>query len=159
MPGMGGLELLDTLRKRQVFIPALIVTAYADVPLAVRAMRLGALDVIEKPYRDENLLSQVRKALVINEKLEHFQAERQLIAPRLASLTQRELEVLDLMVKGRKNKVIAEELGISPKTLDIHRGNIMRKMKTKTVADLVRWRLLSQADPFGIIPLAVSLAG
>jgi two-component system response regulator FixJ len=114
-------------------------------------MRKGAIDVLEKPCRDEELLAQVRQALARFEKLKHFQTQRQALAPRFALLTPRELEVLDLMVAGKKNRKIAEDLGISTKT---HRANIMRKMQTKTIADLVRWRLMEQADPFAINPLA-----
>jgi two-component system response regulator FixJ len=154
MPGLGGLELLSALRDKHVFIPIVILTAHADIPLAVKAMRLGAMDVIEKPYREEDLLERVRAAFARYDKLMKFQSERQAIAPRLANLTARELEVLDLMVSGKKNRKIAEMLGISTKTLDIHRANIMRKMNTKTVADLVRWRLMEKADPFTLNPLA-----
>lgn len=154
MPGMGGLELLVALRDRNIFVPTVILTAHADIPLAVKAMRLGAMDVIEKPYREEDLLERIRAAFARYDKLIKFQNERQAIAPRLANLTPRELEVLDLMVSGRKNRKIAEHLGISTKTLDIHRANIMRKMNTKTVADLVRWRLMEKADPFTLNPLA-----
>ncbi len=159
MPGMGGLELLDALREKNVFIPVIVLTAHADVPLAVRAILAGAIDVMEKPFREEELLARVRQAFNRYEKLKNFQAERQTIAPRIASLTPRELEVLDLMVAGQKNKTIAERLGISTKTLDIHRANIMRKMQTKTVADLVRWRLMERADPFTVNPLSWPLAG
>ena len=156
MPGMGGLELLDELRRnKNVFIPVIILTAHADIPLAVKAMRLGAMDVIEKPYREEDLLERVRAAFARHERLNQFQNERQAIAPKLATLTSREVEVLDLMVEGKKNRKIAEILGISTKTLDIHRANIMRKMGTKTVADLVRWRLMEKADPFMLNPLAM----
>jgi two-component system, LuxR family, response regulator FixJ len=156
MPGMGGLELLDELRRnKNVFTPVIILTAHADIPLAVKAMRLGAMDVIEKPYREEDLLERVRAAFARHERLNKFQSERQAIAPKLATLTSREVEVLDLMVEGKKNRKIAEVLGISTKTLDIHRANIMRKMGTKTVADLVRWRLMEKADPFTLNPLSL----
>lgn len=154
MPGMGGLELLATLRARNIFIPVIMATGHADVPLAVQAMRSGAMDVLEKPYREEDLLSRIRQAFARYDKLKDFQSARQEIGPRIKSLTVRELEVLDQMVAGKKNKQIAQELGISTKTLDIHRANVMRKMQTKTVADLVRWRLMDKADPFSINPLA-----
>lgn len=154
MPGMGGLELLETLRQRHVYIPIIMLTAHADVRLAVQAMRLGAMDVLEKPFREEDLLALVRQAFARFEKLKNVQSEIQSIAPRIASLTPRELEVLDLMVAGKKNRQIAEELGISTKTLDIHRANIMRKMQTKTIADLVRWRLMERADPAALQPQA-----
>ncbi|MCI0684897.1 MAG: response regulator [Gemmataceae bacterium] len=150
MPGMGGLELLEALRQRHVLIPVILLTAHADVRLAVKAMRLGAMDVLEKPYREEDLLAAVRQAFARFEKLKLVQSELQSIAPRISSLTPRELEVLDQMVAGKKNRTIAEELGISTKTLDIHRANIMRKMKTKTVADLVRWRLLERGEAFAL---------
>lgn len=154
MPGMGGLELLAALRERHIFIPVVLLTGHADIQLVVQAMRGGAMDVLQKPFREEDMLSRVRQAFARYDKLKQFQAARQEIAPRIESLTARELEVLDLMVAGKKNKQIAEELEISPKTLDIHRANIMRKMQTKTVADLVRWRLMDKADPFTINPLA-----
>jgi two-component system, LuxR family, response regulator FixJ len=159
LPDKDGLELLQALRQRHVFLPVITLTGHADVPLAVRAIHAGAMDALEKPVREEELLGRVREAFDRYEKLKHFQEERQAIAPRIASLTPRELEVLDLMVAGQKNKLIAERLGISTKTLDIHRANIMRKMQTKTVADLVRWRLMERADPFAINPLAWPLAG
>jgi FixJ family two-component response regulator len=152
MPGMGGLEMLDALRQRQVFIPVIMLTGHADIKLTVHAMRKGAMDVLEKPFREEELFALVRQAFVLYEKLKRFQSERQAIAPRIGMLTPRELEVLDLMVAGKKNRKIAEELGISTKTLDIHRANIMRKMQTKTIADLVRWRLMERADPFMVNP-------
>lgn len=152
MPGMGGLEMLDALRQRHVFIPVIMLTGHADVKLTVQAMRMGAMDVLEKPFREEELFALVRQAFAQYDKLKRFQNERQAIAPRIGLLTPRELEVLDLMVAGKKNRKIAEDLGISTKTLDIHRANIMRKMQTKTIADLVRWRLLEKADPFTINP-------
>jgi len=152
MPGIGGLELLETLRQRNIFIPVILLTGFADVPLAVRALHSGALEVLEKPFREEELLSHIRKAITCYERLKRFEAERQAVAPRFASLTPRELEVLDLMVAGKKNRQIAEQLGISTKTLDIHRANILRKMQTKTVADLVRWRLMEKTDPFAVNP-------
>jgi two-component system response regulator FixJ len=123
-----------------------MLTAHADVRLAVQAIRLGAMDVLEKPFRDEDLLALVRQGFSRFEKSKSVQDEIQTVAPRIASLTPRELEVLDLMVAGKKNRQIAEELGISTKTLDIHRANIMRKMQTKTVADLVRWRLMERGE-------------
>ena len=125
------------------------------VAMAVRAMQAGAMDVVEKPCEDAVLLEKIREALTKADDLKRFGAERQAVEPKIASLTPREVEVLDLMVSGRKNRKIAEELGISTKTLDIHRANILRKMQTKTVADLVRWRLLNLADPSGTMPVIV----
>ena len=102
MPGMGGLELLATLRQRHVLTPIIMVTAHADVRLAVQAMRLGAMDVLEKPFREEDLLALVRQGFARFEKLRNVQSEIQSIAPRIASLTPRELEVLDLMVSRQE---------------------------------------------------------
>lgn len=151
--GMSGLELLERLRSQNILIPVVLLTGHADVPLAVRAMRLGAIDVLVKPFKDDALIERIKEGIHRWDNLRKFQLERQSVAPRVASLTPREIEVLDLMVAGRKNRKIAEELGISTKTLDIHRANIMRKMQTKTVADLVRWRLVNRADPSGVIPM------
>ncbi len=149
MPGMSGLELYDILRQRRVHIPIIILTGHADVHLAVEAVKAGALDVIEKPFNHELILERIHKAFEIFSDWLKVEAERKEIAERLSELTPRELEVLDLMVGGRTNKMIAEYLGISRKTLDIHRSKVMGKMKARTVADLVRWRMLDQSGPGG----------
>jgi two-component system response regulator FixJ len=155
MGATNGLDVLDQMRERGIYLPVVLLTGHADVPTAVRAMRSGAIDVVEKPYQDSVLLDKVHQAFAKAENLRKFGSERQVVEPRIASLTPRELEVLDMMVVGKKNRKIAEELGISTKTLDIHRANIMRKMQTKTVADLVRWRLVNQADASGAMPVIV----
>jgi 2,3-bisphosphoglycerate-independent phosphoglycerate mutase len=149
MPGMSGLELQEILRQRKVYIPIIILTAHADVHLAVQAVKTGAFDVVEKPFNQELLLERVHKAFEVFHDWQKVETERREIAERLADLTPRELEVLDLMVGGRTNKMIAEFLGISRKTLDIHRSKVMAKMKARTVADLVRWRMLDQSGPGG----------
>lgn len=155
MSGANGLDLLDQMRDQGIYLPVILLTGHADVPTAVRAMRSGAIDVIQKPYQDSVLLEKVHEAFAKADNLRKFASERQAVEPRIASLTPREVEVLDLMVAGKKNRKIAEELGISTKTLDIHRANIMRKMQTKTVADLVRWRLVNKADVSGEMPVIV----
>jgi two-component system response regulator FixJ len=149
MPGMSGLELQEILRQRKVHIPIIILTAHADVHLAVQAVKTGAIDVLEKPFNQELLLERVNKAFDVYGDWQKVEVERREIAERLEQLTPRELEVLDLMVGGRTNKMIAEYLGISRKTLDIHRSKVMGKMKARTVADLVRWRMLDQSGPGG----------
>ena len=154
MPGMSGLELYDILRQRRVHIPIIILTGHADVHLAVEAVKAGALDVIEKPFNHELILERIHKAFEIFTDWLKVEAERKEIAERLNELTPRELEVLDLMVGGRTNKMIAEHLGISRKTLDIHRSKVMGKMKARTVADLVRWRMLDQSAPAAQLPCA-----
>lgn len=149
MPGMSGLELQDTLRQRKMPIPILILTGHADIHLAVQAVKSGAFDVIEKPIKEDLLLDRIQRAFDLYLEWQKVENERKDIGERLSSLTPRELEVLDLMVGGRTNKMIAEYLGISRKTLDIHRSKVMGKMKARTVADLVRWRMLDQSGPGG----------
>ncbi len=154
LPGLSGLELLERLRSENVLIPVVLLTANADVQTAVKAMRHGAVDVLTKSaFKEETLIERVREGLQRWESVKKFQSERAAVGPRVATLTPREVEVLDLMVAGNKNRKIAEHLGISTKTLDIHRANIMRKMQTKTVADLVRWRLINKADSSGVMPM------
>ncbi len=141
MPGMNGLELQQNLRERNVSIPVILLTGHADVPLAVQAIRAGAFDIVEKPYKEELLTERIRAAFAAFDEMQKSRKEKATIVERINRLTRREKEVLDLMVAGKKNKDIAVELGISPKTLDIHRSKVMEKMEARTVADLVRWRL------------------
>jgi len=149
MPGMSGLELQEILKQRRVHIPLIILTGHADVHLAVHAVKSGAFDVIEKPFNQDLVLERIHLAFEVFSEWQKVEVERKEIAERLNDLTPRELEVLDLMVGGRTNKMIAEHLGISRKTLDIHRSKVMGKMKARTVADLVRWRMLDQSGPGG----------
>lgn len=146
MPGMSGMELQETLQERGLAIPIIILTGHADVPLAVKAVKAGAFDVLEKPFKEEILLERVEKAFALNEEWQKASHDKEVITDRIGRLTRREREVLDLMVAGKKNKDIAAELGISPKTLDIHRSKVMEKMEARTVADLVRWRLFEQCQ-------------
>lgn len=142
LPNMGGLELMEELANRNIVLPVVLLTGHADVSLAIQAIRGGAFDVIEKPYKDKTLVERLRQALAASLKWREVQAERAEIAEKLATLTRREREVMRLLVTGMKNKAIAEELGISRKTLDIHRSKVMGKMKARTVADLVNWAYL-----------------
>jgi len=144
MPGMTGLELQEILKERGVAVPIILLTGHADVPLAVDAVHAGAMDVLEKPFKEDVLLESVEKAFSMYEELQKRSQDKGVIVERIERLTRREREVLDLMVAGKKNKDIAEELGISPKTLDIHRSKVMEKMEARTVADLVRWRLFER---------------
>jgi two-component system response regulator FixJ len=150
MPGMSGLELHEILRQRRVNIPIILLTGHADVHLAVQAVRNGAFDVLEKPFNQDLLQERIHNAFSVFGDWQKVEVERKEIAERLNELTPRELEVLDLMVGGRTNKMIAEYLGISRKTLDIHRSKVIGKMKARTVADLVRWRMLDQSGPGGV---------
>jgi two-component system, LuxR family, response regulator FixJ len=141
MPDMDGLALQEELVRRQANLPVIIVTGHGDVPLAVRAMKAGAIDFIEKPYDDELLLSSVRRAseLVLSQRAQSSTAKE--AETRVASLTSREREVLEHLVAGQPNKVIAHELGISPRTVEIHRAHLMEKMQARSLSDLVRLAL------------------
>jgi len=147
MPGMNGLELQKALADKKVYIPIILITAHADVPVAVQAVKAGAYDVLEKPFTEDVLVDRIERAFRLYEQWNRIEGERKKIAERLIKLTPRELEVLDQMVAGKKNKMIAQDLGISPKTLDIHRSKVMDKMEARTVADLVRWRVLEKMPP------------
>lgn len=151
MPGATGLEVLREMRVRNILVPVIMLSGHADVSLTVEAMKAGAVDVLEKPVDNAILVEKVQDACLKAEALRKLAEERTAIEPKFSSLTPREIQVLDHMVAGQKNRVIADALGISPKTLDIHRANIMRKMQTKAVADLVRWRMVNQADPSGVM--------
>ena len=138
MPDMNGLELQEEIVRRKIILPIIIITGHGDVTLAVQAMKSGAIDFIEKPFDTEILLTSVQRALTVgrttrNEATEVADAER-----LLALLTPRELHVLDQLVSGHSNKVAAYELGISPRTIEVHRAHIMQKMHARSLSDLVR---------------------
>jgi two-component system response regulator FixJ len=137
MPGMSGIELLKELTLRGIRLPVIIITGHADVPMAVAALKAGAADFIEKPFRDETLLSSIRTALIIPAE-EAGNPGGASIGARLASLSEREREVMLLLVAGHPNKVVADRLGISQRTVEVHRSHIMEKAGAKNFADLVR---------------------
>ena len=143
MPGMSGIELLAKLKDRGLVFPVVIITANADVPLAVEAIKRGAFDFIEKPFDDEGLLAALRDALIQNGGTEDRKRDVAVMA-KLESLTDRENEVLACLLKGSPNKIIAYELGISPRTVEVHRANIMHKMKASSLAELVRMSVSAQ---------------
>lgn len=145
MPGMSGSQLLEHLRDKGVPIPIIFLTGYADVPFAVQMTRGGAFDVLEKPFQENVLLERIQDAFARFEQMRQARAERALLQERMERLTRREREVMDLMVAGLKNKDIAKQMEISPKTLDIHRTKVMEKMEARTVADIVRWGLFARA--------------
>lgn len=137
MPKMSGLQLQDELQKRQIRVPLVFITAHGGVAMAVAAVRRGALDFIEKPFDDEALIGLIRDALD-KDAQDRQTTERQIdLGARLASLSARERDVLDRVVDGRLNKIIADELGISVKTVEFHRKRIMEKLRARTVAELV----------------------
>lgn len=138
MPGMSGLDLQEYLIQHDIRIPVIIITGHGDVPMAVRAMKAGAVDFIEKPFNDEFLLDSIRNALSLDEHQRNRQAERAEIAARLALLTPREHEVMDMVTDGQSNKEIANQLGVSAKTVEAHRAKVMEKMSAGSLAELVR---------------------
>lgn len=141
MPGIDGLELQERLTAAQVPIPILFVTAYGDVPMAVRALQAGAVDFLQKPYREQELLERIDAALAEDRHRRAARARREERRRRLNRLTPREREVLDHVVAGEANKVIAGALGISERTVEIHRSRMMHKMEVGSVAELVRLML------------------
>lgn len=142
MPGMDGLALLEHMRAKGVMLPVVVVTGHGDVPLAVRAMKAGAIDFIEKPYTNAILLEAVRKGLdSVGSSGTIGQVDQHDIKERLASLTSRERDVLRQLVIGHPNKIIAFNLGISPRTVEIHRANVMKKMGAESLSHLVRLTL------------------
>lgn len=144
MPGMSGLDLQDELVRRGVSIPMIMISAHGDVPVAVRALKSGAIDFIEKPFSDQLLLDRVRQALQRDERATQVDEVKAKIQERLDSLTPREREVLDLVVAGRPNRAIAAHLNLSQKTIEIHRARVMSKMGSGSLAELVRDVLMSK---------------
>ncbi|MBI2379434.1 MAG: response regulator transcription factor [Gammaproteobacteria bacterium] len=138
MPGMSGLELQARLNERGALLPIIFITGHGDVPMAVEAVKLGAFDFLQKPFRDQDLLDRLHQALERDAEHRKVLQTHAAIKERLAKLTPREREVLDLAAKGMPNKVIAKTLGLSPRTVEIHRAHVMEKMDTRSVAVLVQ---------------------
>jgi len=143
MPGLSGIELLRRLQEMQIGLPVIVITGHGDVPLAVEAMKCGAVDFLEKPFDDDVLLASVRSALNRSEESAAVEAERAEIRARIAALTQRERDVLEGLVAGHPNKIIAFRLEISPRTVEIYRANLMTKMKAGSLSELVRMALVA----------------
>lgn len=141
MPGLGGLELQEELIKRGNTLPIIFITGHGDVPMAVEAMQKGAVDFIQKPFRDQELLDRIREALATDEQRREKQQQHAEVAKRLDKLTKREREVFDLVVTGKPNKVIAYELGVSQRTVEIHRARVMEKMQARSLANLVKMHM------------------
>lgn len=147
MPEMTGIELMETMKARHMSLPVVVITAYADVSLAVQAMKQGAFDFLEKPFDNDALLACVRMALAYEREEQFRVAETQTIQARLSTLTAREGEVLARLLHGLPNKIIGRELGISVRTVEVHRANVMLKMNAGSLSELVRMSLAaSQAE-------------
>lgn len=142
MPGMSGLDLQKHLHSRNQIIPIIFITGHGDVPMAIRAMKAGAFDFIEKPFQAKGLLSRIHKALVLDAQEHCRQAQRDEVAARMALLSPREREVLERVVAGQYNKVIAAELGISISTVEIHRKRVIEKLQADSLSDLIRLQAL-----------------
>ncbi len=138
MPEMSGLELQKEMAKRSIDLPVIIITGYGDVEMAVNAMKAGAADFIEKPYKEQELLDRVHKAINQSAQKHQESSEEQRAREGLARLTPRERQVLEFVVDGEPNKRIAFHLGLSEKTIEFHRANIMKKLEAKSLAELIR---------------------
>jgi two-component system, LuxR family, response regulator FixJ len=142
MPGMSGIDLLRRLQELKIGMPVIVITGHGEVPLAVEAMKIGALDFLEKPFDDDVLLTSVRSALSRQDGETKRHTERAEIESKIAALSNRERDVLGGLVAGRANKQIAHDLGISPRTVEIYRANLMNKMQAESLSDLVRMALI-----------------
>jgi two-component system response regulator FixJ len=146
MPGLSGLELHESFAEEGISLPVIFLTGHGDVPAAVRAMKGGAVDFLEKPFRDHELLESIHAALQRDQDEREGRTERESILARRSTLTPREGEVLQLVVNGASNKVIASELGLSLKTVETHRSRVMRKMAAPSLAELVRMAVETESN-------------
>jgi len=147
MPDISGIDLLRQVKERDPALPVIVITGHGDVPLAVEAMKLGASDFLEKPFDDDALLAAIRNALDRERNRDEQGTRIAEFRSRLASLSTREREVLEGLVAGHPNKIIAYDLGISPRTVEVYRANVMTKMKASTLSDLVRMALVTGFVP------------
>ncbi|MEQ8315929.1 MAG: response regulator transcription factor [Phycisphaerales bacterium] len=138
MPGTSGMELLDMLKGRGVKLPIIMISGHGDVPMAVQALKRGAIDFLEKPFRDQELLEQISRAIEVDEERRSQAASVAGIRGRLEKLTPREREVMELVVDGYANKQVAAKLGLSEKTIEVHRSRVMSKMRARTLPCLVK---------------------
>lgn len=147
MPGMSGIELQERLKELGSTLPIIFVTAHGDVPMAVDAMKAGAVDFVQKPFRDQELLDRIQHALAFDARLLEERSELTEIEARIASLTPRETEVMELVVGGKSNKKIARILGISQRTVEVHRASVMEKMEVGSVSRLVQLVMRTRGAP------------
>ena len=146
MPGIDGIEMLKRMKAGQSTFPILIMTGHGDVPLAVEAMKLGAVDFLEKPFEDDRLIGMIEGAIRQAEPTAKTEAVTQDIAARVATLSPRERQVMEGLIAGLSNKLIARDYDISPRTIEVYRANVMTKMQAGSLSELVRMSLLTQAS-------------
>jgi two-component system response regulator FixJ len=145
MPDMTGVELIDRLKQLEIREPVIVITGHADVPMAIQAMKAGVSDFIEKPFADDAILSAIESALARRSSEAEADSERRHVAQRIGSLSSREREVMDALVDGKANKIIAFDLGISARTVEVYRAHVMTKMRVKSLSELVRLALSVRA--------------
>jgi RNA polymerase sigma factor (sigma-70 family) len=146
MPGMSGLELQERLAARRCYhVPIIFITGHGDVQMAVRAVQAGAFDFVEKPFNDQDLLDRIQRAIAHDAGQRGKEAQRAQLKALFAGLTPREREVLDLVVEGLSNKAIANALGLSAKTVEVHRAKVMEKLHARSISDLVKMAMQNQA--------------
>ena len=146
MPEISGMELVALLKSRGTTDPVIVITGHADVPMAIQALHAGVCDFIEKPFSDEAILIAVRSALAKQQTLSEKELEREEVGSRLARLSGREREVMEGLVEGKANKVIAYDLDISARTVEVYRANVMTKMGARSLSELVRMVMISRLD-------------
>lgn len=144
MPGMSGLELQEELNRRGATIPVIFITGHGDIPMAVEAMQAGAFDFLQKPFKDQDLLDRVARALAADAATRGEQLKVERIRELLATLTPREREVLDMVVSGKPNKIMAADLNLSQRTVEVHRARVMEKMNARSLAQLVRMMMVAE---------------
>jgi FixJ family two-component response regulator len=147
MPGMSGLELQEELNARGALLPIIFITGHGDVPMAVEAMQRGAMDFLQKPFRDQDLLDRINKALEKDRTGRELLGNRERIRARIADLTPRERQVMAMVTQGKANKVIAADLELSQRTVEIHRAHLMEKMGANSLAHLVRMVIDAEQEP------------
>lgn len=146
MPGMSGMELLEQLKDHGILQPVIIITGHGDVPMAVRALKHGAFDFIQKPFNGQELLDRVNAALKLDRENRQHHKEIEGLRSHFDILTVREREIMELVVAGYSSKIIGKKLGISSRTVDIHRSNIMKKLNVRSIAELVQCRLALDSE-------------
>ncbi len=145
MPGMSGIELQERLTAQRIGVPIIFITGHGDVQMAVRAVQAGAFDFIEKPFNDQDLLDRMQRAISFDSDRRVRDSQRARLSTLFASLTTREREVMDLVVEGMSNKAVANTLGLSAKTVEVHRAKVMEKMNARSVSDLVKMSMLNNS--------------